>query len=242
MRDNTYYTLLGLIAGLAGTGLGGLISVFIPIKSKRGMASMLEFSGGVMLAVVCFDLLPEAFSLAGLWLALPAFGAGVAVTAVIEGMIERSASQAPGFFKMGLTLAIAIALHNLPEGLAIGSGFRLNESLGFSIMIAIMLHDIPEGMSLAVPFKFSGKKAGFLIWVCLLSGLPTGLGALLGVLAGGVSDGLIAACLAFAGGAMVYVVCGDIIPKSKELFKGRLPVFASIIGFVTGILIVIQAG
>lgn len=240
MPDKTYYTILGLVAGLAGTGLGGVISFLVPVRKKRGMAMLLEFAGGVMLAVTCFDLLPEAFAILPLFPALLAFLAGVLATYLIENIASATASDSRGFARMGLTISIAIALHNLPEGLAIGSGFMRSEALGFSLMLAIMLHDIPEGMSQAIPFRFSGKGLGFIVFVCLLSGLPTGLGALLGVALGGVSQTLIGLCLAFAGGSMTYVVCGDIIPESKALHRGRLPVFASIAGFLAGLLIVMQ--
>jgi ZIP family zinc transporter len=141
---------------------------------------------------------------------------------------------------MGIIIFSAIAIHDLPEGLAIGSGFVESEALGFSLMIAIMLHNITEGMSLSLPFKFAGKSFGFILLMSVLSGTPSGFGAFFGALAGGVSETLIAACLAFAGGAMTYVICGDIIPESKNMFRGRMPVLGSIAGFILGTIISIM--
>lgn len=239
MHGITYYTTLGFIAGIFGTGLGGILSAVLPIKNSRGMAALLEFSGGIMLAIVCFDLLPEAFALASMPFVLIAFSAGVATLVLFEEWMSKVRPNDKGLSRMGFIIFSAIALHDLPEGLAIGSGFIQSESLGFSLMIAILLHNIPEGLSLSLPFRFAGRKMGFIMFLCILSGLPSGFGAFLGVLAGGVSPMLIAACLAFAGGAMTYVVCGEIIPQSKSLFRGRLPVFSSILGFIIGTIIAV---
>jgi len=239
MHGITYFTVLGFIAGIVGTGLGGVLSAVLPIKDKRGMAALLEFSGGIMLAIVCFDLLPEAFSLAGLPFVLVIFSVGVVTLMLFEELMEKARPGDKGLSRIGFIIFSAIALHDLPEGLAIGSGFAQSESLGFSLMIAILLHNIPEGISLSLPFRFSGRKMGFILFLCLLSGMPSGFGAFLGALAGGISETLIAACLAFAGGAMTYVVCGDIIPESKSLFRGRFPVLGSIAGFIVGMIIAV---
>ena len=81
--------------------------------------------------------------------------------------------------KTGIIVSIGLAIHNFPEGLAIGSGFEASLKLGLSLAIAICLHDIPEGISMAVPMKNGGMKISKVIFYVILSGITTGIGAFL---------------------------------------------------------------
>ena len=87
---------------------------------------------------------------------------------------------------------------------------------------------------MGVPMKNEGMKKSKVIFYIIMSGLTTGVGAFFGALIGGISDNVIAMCLAFAGGAMLYIVSGELIPESNSLYKGKLPVIGNIIGFIIG--------
>lgn len=100
--------------------------------------------------------------------------------------------------RVGIVVGIGLAIHNFPEGLAIGSGFGASIKLGYSLAIAILLHDIPEGISMSVPMKFGGMRKGKVIFYTILSGVTTGIGAFFGALIGGISEGMIGICLALA--------------------------------------------
>ena len=108
--------------------------------------------------------------------------------------------------KTGIIVSIGLAIHNFPEGLAIGSGFEASIKLGLSLAIAICLHDIPEGISMAVPMKNGGMSARKVIFYVVLSGITTGIGAFFGVIIGSISEQIISLCLSFAAGAMLYIV------------------------------------
>lgn len=138
--------------------------------------------------------------------------------------------------KTGIIVSIGLALHNIPEGLAIGSGFDASFKLGLSLAIAIALHDIPEGISMAIPMKNGGMKPGKILLYVFLSGIATGFGAFLGAIIGKISQQIIAMCLAFAGGAMLYIVSGELSPEYNKIHTGKLPTFSNILGFVLGIL------
>ena len=88
---------------------------------------------------------------------------------------------------------------------------------------------------MAVPMKNGGMKVGKVIFYVILSGVTTGIGAFFGCIVGGISKSVIAMCLAFAGGAMLYIVSGELIPESNELYKGRFPIVGNILGFILGI-------
>ena len=138
--------------------------------------------------------------------------------------------------KTGMIVSIGLAIHNFPEGLAIGSGFEASLKLGLSLAIAICFHDIPEGISMAVPMKSGGMSTYKVILYVVLSGITTGIGAFFGSLIGGISQNVIAGCLSFAAGAMIYIVSGELIPESNQLYQGRMSAVGNMIGFILGVL------
>ena len=123
-------------------------------------------------------------------------------------------------------MSIGLAIHNFPEGLAIGSGFEASLKLGLSLAIAICLHDIPEGISMAVPMKNGGMKISKVIFYVILSGITTGIGAFFGAIIGSISQVVISICLSFAAG---------LIPESNKLYQGRMTALGNMIGFIIGI-------
>ena len=114
--------------------------------------------------------------------------------------------------------------------------FGASLSLGYSLAVAICLHDIPEGISMAVPMKNGGMKKAKVIFYVLMSGVTTGVGAFFGALVGGISKSIIAMCLSFAAGAMLYIVSGELIPESNKLYHGRMTAIGNIFGFLLGLL------
>ena len=137
--------------------------------------------------------------------------------------------------KTGMIVSIGLAIHNFPEGLAIGSGYEASVRLGLSLAIAICFHDIPEGISMAVPMKNGGMKASKVIYYVVLSGITTGVGAFFGSIVGGISQKIIALCLAFSAGAMIYIVSGELTPESNKLYQGRMSAIGNLIGFIIGV-------
>ena len=204
-------TLLGLFFGTFGTTLGGIIGVTIKKHSNKFLSFILAFASGLMMSVICFDLLPEAFGISKI--ATVVFGTIIGIIVMIfcdllvekkfENKIERNTNN---LLKTGIIVSIGLAIHNFPEGLAIGSGFEASIKLGLSLAIAICLHDIPEGISMAVPMKNGGMKIGKVIFYVVLSGVTTGIGASFGAIIGGISQAVIAFCLSFSAGAMLYIV------------------------------------
>lgn len=241
MKHLLSITMFGLLSGLLGTGIGGVSSFFITKTSNRKMSTILEFSAGLMTAVVCFELLPEAFSLGGTFYTFAGVLSGIIIIVLIENALKHSGIFSKGsnssLLKAGVLMAVAIALHNFPEGFAVGSGFEASASLGMTITIVIIIHDIPEGIAMAVPMRAGGFSKMRAFAYTLLSGVPMGFGALLGAALGEVSDLLTAACLGFAGGAMLYIVYGELVPESKRLYIGRLSSLANVLGILCGIII-----
>ena len=91
---------------------------------------------------------------------------------------------------------------------------------------------------MAVPMKNGGMSIFKTLLITFLSGVPTAIGAYFGMIIGNISEAAVAACLAFAGGTMTYIISGDLIPESKKMYSGRLPSLFNIIGFTIGIVVV----
>ena len=238
-------TIVGLLSGITGTGLGGLAAFFVSKITNRIMSVILEFSAGLMTAVVCFKLIPEAFELGGVLYTFVGIISGIIVVVFIEDWLKNStllknnisSGKNSGLLRAGVLMAIAIALHNLPEGFAVGSGFEASASLGITITAVIMIHDIPEGIAIALPLRAGGLSKLKAFTFTILSGVPMGLGALLGSLLGGISQMLIASCLGFASGAMLYIIYGELLPESKRMYLGRLSSLGNVLGILCGIIV-----
>lgn len=116
-----------------------------------------------MIAIVCFDLVPEALELSNLVVTFTGIMLGVIIMIACDSVVknkfsQKSAGKTNSLLKTGIIVGIGLALHNFPEGLAIGSGFGASYKLGISLAIAIALHDVPEGISMAVPMKSGGMS------------------------------------------------------------------------------------
>ncbi|AYO31828.1 MAG: zinc transporter, family [Thermoanaerobacteraceae bacterium] len=228
-------TLIGLAAGVVGTGAGGLYVFFIKDVMMRRMSDILGFSGGIMLVAVFLELVPEALMISGLIYTMIGIIIGIIFLMVSEWLIEsirpHHDSIETYFARAGLVLFLAITCHNFPEGLAIGSGYAASNGLGIFLAIALAIHNIPEGLAVAAAFRLSGKTSMRAFIYASLAGIPMGLGALAGQALGEVSPVLITVSLGFAAGAMIYTTCEEILP---DVF---LVEQASPRGFILGLIV-----
>ena len=201
--------LLGMIFGMIGTTLGGVCGAFLNIKSNKIISFILEFAAGLMMAVICFDLIPESIKIIGNMGAVYGILFGVIIMILCNDIVNKKFSvtktASSNLLKIGIIIGIGLAIHNFPEGLAIGTGFEISDELGIALAIAICIHDFPEGIVMAVPLKQGGYSKSKVIIYTAISGITTGLGAILGAIIGNVSEKMIGFSLGFAAGAMLYI-------------------------------------
>lgn len=199
--------IVGIIAGSA-TAIGGLLSAFIPVKRDLWLKLTFGFAGGVMAGLALFQLMPEGYFFAESVLPVSfGFCIGLIFMAILSFLTGSATklNEDRDFKKIGLFIALALALHNFPEGIAIGVGFVGKNSLGFMIASAMLLHNIPEGLGIGVPLRKSGMHIGKIIALTLGAGLFTPIGAMIGWSIGTISLSTLGWSMGLAAGAMLYV-------------------------------------
>ncbi|HAB67301.1 MAG TPA: hypothetical protein DCE23_08040 [Firmicutes bacterium] len=152
MEEILKTTLMGLFFGTFGTTLGGIIGVIIKKHSNKFLSFILAFASGLMMSIICFDLIPEALGISNIANIVIGIIIGIIAMIFCDLLVEKKFNQNTilkeennSLLKTGIIVSIGLAIHNFPEGLAIGSGFEASLKLGLSLAIAICLHDIPEG-------------------------------------------------------------------------------------------------
>ena len=242
-----------LAAGVGGTGVGGFLGILFNKKSAKTVSGLLSFAAGVMLAVVCLDLVPDAIENSRTTLVLTGTAFGFLLVLLLNDLtfrfhiIEKDEADISErrLFIGGIVTAVALALHNFPEGMVIGASFiRYGADYRFTlsqtaVAAVIGLHNIPEGMAMAVPLASGGMRKSAAAAITALAGAPTVLGALAGYFLGTLSPLWLSLALSLASGAMLYVVFGELLPEAYSLNSSPLPVFCALGGILTGIFMVL---
>lgn len=231
---------LTVFAGLA-TGIGSVMSFMSKKFSPKFLAASLGFSAGVMIYVSFVEIFMKAkdsLSAAhglklGTVYTVVAFFAGIALIALIDKLIpsfenpheiknieEKNLKPANErkLLRMGMFSAIAIAIHNFPEGLATFMGALTEPTLGVSIAVAIAIHNIPEGIAVSAPIYYATKNRKKAFWLSFLSGLAEPVGALIGyfILMNLFNDSTFGVIFAGVAGIMVYISLDELLPTAEE--------------------------
>ncbi len=238
--------LYSFLAGVS-TSIGFLILMLFGEPGKKILAALLGFAGGIMLAISVFELMPEAVNLGSMMITIIGFILGSLMMYGLDQVVPHSHLSSSDnltvenlenikvenpILRTGYLILFGIALHNLPEGLAIGAGLASSPEIGLFIAIAIALHNIPEGLAIAGPLKAGGVDNFKLFLFTLAAGLMTPVGAVIGLFFFNISAVFIGGSLAFAAGAMIYIVNDELVPQSNEMHSH----FANL-GMICGLLI-----
>lgn len=226
------YALLGGAAGFGATALGALPALALRQLPQRIEDSLLGLAAGMMLAASMFSLLLPGLEAGEATLGHQGLAAGTVVLGMALGVLlmlgldaftphehDKTGPCGPGHERCGRVwlFVFAIALHNLPEGMAIGVSFAQGDlSVGLPMTAAIALQNIPEGLAVALAIRAAGFSAPLAVGVAAASGLLEPVGALLGV---GIASGLAVAYpigLGLAAGAMIFVVSHEVIPETHR--------------------------
>ncbi|MBU1238717.1 zinc transporter ZupT [Myxococcota bacterium] len=262
---------LTLFAGLS-TGIGSAMAFFAKKTSTRFLTVSLGFSAGVMLYVSFIDIFPKAReaialtkspSMATLYTTL-AFFAGMLLIGLIDKLVPnfenphelhdpqemysteaQQKSKEHSLMRMGIFSAIAIAIHNFPEGMATFMAALQNPKVGVSIAIAIAIHNIPEGIAVSVPIFYAtgSRKKAFVL--SFLSGLSEPLGALIGffILRTFMSNMVFGVIFSAVAGIMVFISLDELLPTAEKYGEHHLAIYGVMSGMaVMAVSLVLLGG
>lgn len=225
------------------TGLGGLFLLVVRRPSGRLLDILLGFTAGVMLAATAFSLLVPALDRGGIGEVSAGFALGAAALLALDRFVphEHARMPEPGHApppdpgarrRAGLLLS-ALTIHNVPEGLSVGLAFAAGgPDLGIPLALAIGIQNIPEGFAAAAPLLRTGVTPAAAAGIAALTGIVEPPAGLLAYAAAELFDPLLAGGLAFAGGAMLYVIADELIPESHSGGNERDATLALLVGFV----------
>lgn len=229
--------MMSLIAGLA-TGLGGVLVALFGELNMRTYDTLLGFAAGVMTAIATLGLIHEALGLGNTFTTLVGVALGALALFTLDRLLPHEHEHLPFectnplAYHRGIMLFAALALHNVPEGLAVGTSYTAQNRLGLLLALAIALHNIPEGIAVAGPFRACGMpRHQYLAWATG-SGLAEPVAALAGTAFVALFRPLLPLSLAFAAGAMLYVVSDELIPESHSHGYEHQATFGFVVGFM----------
>ena len=258
MDQNVIYALiLTLFAGLS-TGIGSIISVLYKTTNQKLLAIALGFSAGVMIYVSFVELLPEASdtlndhfqSSTGSWITLAAFFGGMLLVTLIDKLVpsyenphemhdieemNEETKKSAQLRRLGVLSAIAIAIHNFPEGVATFMASYSDTELGLPIAIAVAIHNIPEGIAVAVPIYYATKSRKKAFRLSFLSGLSEPIAAFLTylILMPFLNDVIMGIVFASVAGIMIFISLDELLPAAEKYGEHHLAIY----GLLTGMMV-----
>ncbi|WP_062108181.1 zinc transporter ZupT [Bacillus niameyensis] len=249
---------LTLMAGLA-TGVGSLFALFTSTTNTKFLSFSLGFSAGVMIYVSMIEIFAKAKDAltaalgveSGNWATVGGFFGGMLVIALIDQFVPKQSNphelkkveemnkpqkglKDPALLKMGTFTALAIGIHNFPEGIATFTAALQDPSLGVAIAIAIAIHNIPEGIAVAVPVYFSTGNRMKAFRLSFLSGLAEPIGALVAflILMPFLNDIMFGIIFSAVAGIMVFISLDGLLPAAKKYDEAHTSIFGLISGMV----------
>jgi len=237
--------LLTVIAGLS-TGIGSAIAYFIKKPKMIYLSFSLGFSAGVMIYVSFVELLSQALENIGEFLGISSFFIGVIFIGIIDMIIPKEKNphhlklsfesigvrKDAALMRAGLFTALAIGIHNFPEGLATFGTALSDVKLGMVIALAIAIHNIPEGISVSVPvFYATGNRKKAFVY-SFLSGIAEPIGAVVGflILLPFLSDIVLVSLMAFIAGIMVYISLDELLPMAHRYGHDHMVIIGLVLG------------
>lgn len=247
--------LLTLFAGLS-TGIGSALAFFTKRTNTKFLSIALGFSAGVMIYVSMIEIMTKARisligalgNIKGSWMTVIGFFAGIGMIMLIDNLLPeannpheahtveemdgKSEHHKSKLMRMGLFTALAIAIHNFPEGIATFAAALQNPSLGVAIAIAIAIHNIPEGIAVSVPVFYAtgSRKKAFLY--SFASGIVEPIGAIIAffVLRNFLNDAVLGFIFAAVSGIMVYISVDELLPAAREYGEHHLSIYGMVAG------------
>lgn len=257
INDNVLLAFgLTLFAGLS-TGIGSALAFFAKKTNTRFLSVALGFSAGVMIYVSMIEIFQKAKEaltgamgeVHGYWMTVGGFFLGIAFIALIDKLVPsvenpheiksveemNPSAQKMNYSKlmrMGVFTALAIGIHNFPEGLATFMAALRNPEMGIAIAVAIAIHNIPEGIAVSVPVYYASNSKKKAFWYSFLSGVSEPVGALIGyfILVQFFNDIVFGIVFSSVAGIMVFISIDELLPAAREYGEHHYSIFGLVAG------------
>lgn len=230
------HALLWSIAAGACTALGAVLLFLKKRWSNRSLSFFLGLASGVMIAVVFFDMLPSAFLFNAALKIAAGLAFGILIMVLLNSALFEGINSTETMLGLGYLIMLGIALHDLPEGMAIAFGEEMKARTGMVIAMGIGIHNIPEGMAIAAPLIMSGMRRWSILIKTVLIGLITPIGTILGRYLVAIMPDLLPAMLGLASGVMLYLVLFQLWPQAGSKNK-----HSRWWGLVIGMMVILAA-
>ena len=234
--------LIGLVAEGMGVAIGISFFYFFNTTNKRVIGMLFGATSGLMIAMICFDVLPAGLEtnedLGVIVGVLEGVGIGLCLEELVALFQKKMLHNRYANIHSALLLTMGIAVHNLPEGFALGSLAQTHKESIFPFALILGLHSIPEAVAIAVTLKKANIKIGKALSLSVFLGTVMGMGALFGFVLSQVSTAFLALVLGFAAGIILYIVCQDLLPESRRVWNGRLTTLATVVGLLIGMFLI----
>ncbi|MDI9480867.1 MAG: ZIP family metal transporter [Bacillota bacterium] len=227
--------LWSMLAGIC-TAIGAIMLFIKRRWSSASLAVFLGLASGVMVAVVVFDMLPSALAYAGFGSTIKGVAGGFLILYLFDRFAFEKLSQGDTLIGLGYLIMLGIAMHDLPEGMAIALGHEMKDRTGMVIALGIGVHNIPEGMAIAAPLIMGGVRRFRILIQTALIGLITPLGTILGREVVLKLPFMLPLMLGLASGIMLYLVLFQLWPQASVQNR-----HTRWYGFFLGMLIIFTA-
>lgn len=231
--------------GVGGSTIIGVLIGFLFQKvPHRFNDAILGFAAGIMLAAAILGLIVPSLAEGNIWITVIGILAGALFLNVadkvtphlhhIAGVDQEAHAEKQNSLNKVMLFVMAIAIHNLPEGIAAGVGFGAeNVSNAITVALGIALQNIPEGMVIVSPLIMAGIKKRRVLAIASFTGLIEVIGTMIGYFAVSIATAILPFALAFAGGTMIYVVSDEMIPETHSHGYERMATYSLLFGFIT---------
>lgn len=222
MTDMLWIGLMGFVLGGLGISLGGALMYWLQHIRNAAIHLIISISVGLTSCIILLEILPVSIESGGYLFTVIGIFISIILVFIISKIVHNvntpTTVNHEHFYNSALLIAVAVAIHNFPVGIALGSTLTSSSEMTWSLSMVMVVHTIPEGIALGLPMILAGARLLQIMKYTIIVALPTGLGAMIGYFTGHIHDQILTLLIAIAAGTILLVSYKEILkPAIKEI-------------------------